>query len=220
MHTGPSVVITFIIAAIVAALVALVYAEMSAALPFAGSAYTWVNIIFGELPGWLVGWALLAEYLIGLSFIISGISANLKPILSLLGIKIPCVLANSLGKQGGIIDILSIIIVLIVTFLVSKNISKVTLVENALVILKLLAIILFIVIGMSAIHIQNFHPFIPKYRLTSYGAFGGWQGIYAGVSMIFVSYIGFDVISANSAEVINPQKNMPKGIIGSLIICF
>lgn len=218
MHTGPAVIISFILAAVVAGMVALVYAEMSAAMPFAGSAYTWINVIFGELPGWVVGWALLAEYIIGLSFVISGISSNLKPILASIGIKIPIFLANPLGQKGGILDILAIIIVLIVGSLVSKNLSKVTLVENILVVLKIFAIILFVAVGATAIHLSNFHPFIPAYHATTNGAFGGWQGIYAGVSMIFVSYLGFDAIAANSAEAIEPQKTMPRGIIGSLAI--
>lgn len=218
MHTGPAVVISFIVAAIVAAMVALVYAEMSAAMPFAGSAYTWINVIFGELPGWIVGWALLAEYIIGLSFVIAGISSNLKPILMSIGIKIPAFLSNPLGQKGGILDILAALIILLVGILVSKNLSKVTLVENLLVILKIFAIILFIVVGATAIHLNNFHPFVPHYRITTNGAFGGWQGIFAGVSMIFVSYLGFDAIAANSAEAIDPQKTMPRGIIGSLVI--
>lgn len=148
------------------------------------------NVIFGELPGWVVGWALLTEYIIGLSFVISGISSNLKPILALIGIKIPTFLANPLGQKGGILDILAIIIVLIIESLVSKNLSKVTLVENILVVLKIFAIILFVAVGATAIHLSNLHPFIPAYQSTANGALGGWQGIYAGVAMIFVSYLG------------------------------
>lgn len=216
MHTGPAVVISFIIAAIIASLIALVYAEMAAAMPFAGSAYTWINVIFGELPGWIVGWALLAEYIIGLSFVISGISSNFKPLLISIGIKVPNFLSNPLGQKGGIIDIIAAAIVLIVGTLVAKQLSKVTLVENLLVILKVFAIILFITVGATAIHLKNFQPFIPRYHATVNGAFGGWQGIFAGVSMIFVSYLGFDAIAANSAETVEPQKTMPRGIIGSL----
>lgn len=218
MHTGPAVIISFVIAAIVAALIALVYAEMSAAMPFAGSAYTWINVIFGELPGWVVGWALLAEYIIGLSFVISGISSNLKPILMSIGIKIPAFLSNPLGQKGGVLDIIAAVIILIVGILVSNKLSKVTFVENLLVILKIFAIILFIVVGATAIHLKNFQPFIPQYHPTANGAFGGWQGIFSGVSMIFVSYLGFDAIAANSAEAVEPQKTMPRGIIGSLVI--
>ena len=216
MHTGPAVIISFVIAAVVACLVALVYAEMAGAMPFAGSAYTWINVLFGELPGWVVGWALLAEYIIGVSFVVSGISSNLKPILATLGVHLPAFLANPLGQRGGVVDLIAVGIVLIVGLLVSRNLSKITLIENALVILKIFAILLFIVVGATAVHLSNFHPFIPAYHATSNGAFGGWQGIYAGVAMIFVSYLGFDAIAANSAEAVNPQKTMPRGIIGSL----
>ena len=185
-------------------------------MPFAGSAYTWINVLFGELPGWVVGWALLAEYLIGVSFVVSGISSNLKPILASVGVHLPAFLANPLGQRGGVVDLIAVGIVLIVGLLVSRNLSKITLVENALVILKIFAILLFIVVGATAVHLSNFHPFIPAYHATSNDVFGGWQGIYAGVAMIFVSYLGFDAIAANSAEAVNPQKTMPRGIIGSL----
>lgn len=218
MHTGPAVIISFVIAAIVAGLVALVYAEMAGAMPFAGSAYTWINVLFGELPGWVVGWALLAEYIIGVSFVVSGISANLKPILASLGFHLPAFLAAPLGQRGGVIDLIAVGVVLVVGLLVSRNLSQITLVENALVILKIFAILLFVAVGATAVHLSNFHPFIPAYHATGNGAFGGWQGIYAGVSMIFVSYLGFDAIAANSAEAVNPQKTMPGGIIGSLAI--
>lgn len=216
MHTGPAVIISFVIAAIVAGLIALIYAEMSAAMPFAGSAYTWINVIFGELPGWIVGWALLAEYIIGLSFVVSGISSNLKPILMSVKINVPAFLSNPLGQKGGVVDIIAAVTILIVGMLVSKKLSKVTLIENLLVVLKVFAIILFIAVGATAIHLKNFHPFIPQYHATANGAFGGWQGIFSGVSMIFVSYLGFDAIAANSAEAVDPQKTMPRGIIGSL----
>ena len=89
--------------------------------------------------------------------------------------------------------------------------------ENILVILKVLAIILFVIVGLTAINFSNYIPFIPEHKVTDTGDFGGWQGIYAGVSMIFLAYIGFDSIAANSAEAINPQKTMPRGILGSLI---
>lgn len=218
MHTGPAVAISFILAAIAAGLVSFAYAEMSAAMPFAGSAYSWINVILGEFWGWVAGWALLAEYFIALAFVGSGISANLRALIAPLGWKLPASLSNAFGTDGGIVDIISIISIALVAILVSNGISKVARVENLLVVLKVLAIILFVVVGATAIKHSNFVPFIPKYRETANGAFGGWQGIYAGVSMIFLSYIGFDSVAANSAEAIEPEKTMPRGIIGSLVI--
>lgn len=218
MHTGPAVAISFILAAIAAGLVAFAYAEMSAAMPFAGSAYSWINVIFGEFWGWVAGWALLAEYFIALAFVGSGISANLRALIAPLGWKLPASLSNAFGTDGGIVDIISIVSIALVAVLVSNGIGKVARVENALVVLKVIAIVLFVIVGATAIKHANFVPFIPKYHETANGPFGGWQGIYAGVAMIFLSYIGFDSVAANSAEAINPEKTMPRGIIGSLIV--
>ena len=106
----------------------------------------------------------------------------------------------------------------LVAALISRGVSRTARVENVLVVLKVFAVLLFIVVGLTALHAANYVPFVPKYHETTNGPFGGWQGIYAGVSMIFLSYIGFDSIAANSAEAINPQKTMPRGILGSLVI--
>ena len=108
---------------------------------------------------------------------------------------------------------------LLVGILLSRGVSSAARVENILVVMKVLAILLFLVVGLTAIHPENFHPFFPAYHLNADGTpFGGWQGIYAGVSMIFLAYIGFDSIAANSAEAIDPEKTMPRGILGSLLI--
>ena len=217
-HTGPAVAISFILAAIAAGLVAFAYAEMAAAMPFAGSAYSWINVVLGEFWGWVAGWALLAEYFIALAFVGSGLSANFRALIAPLGWKLPASLSNAFGNNGGIIDIISLVSILLVALLIGHGVSRAARVENALVVLKVLAILLFIAVGVFAIKKVNFTPFIPKYKMTANGPFGGWQGIYAGVSMIFLSYIGFDSIAANSAEAINPQKTMPRGILGSLAI--
>jgi APA family basic amino acid/polyamine antiporter len=218
MHTGPAVAISFLLAAVVAGLVAFAYAEMSAAMPFAGSAYSWINVVFGEFFGWIAGWALLAEYFIALAFVGSGLSANFRALLAPLGIELPKTLSNAFGTDGGIVDLISVVVIALVAALISRGVSRAARVENVLVVLKVFAVLLFIVVGLTALHAANYVPFIPKYHETANGPFGGWQGIYAGVSMIFLSYIGFDSIAANSAEAINPQKTMPRGILGSLAI--
>ncbi|MBB1063116.1 APC family permease [Limosilactobacillus fastidiosus] len=218
MHTGPSVAISFLLAAVVAGLVAFAYAEMSAAMPFAGSAYSWINVVFGEFFGWIAGWALLAEYFIALAFVGSGLSANFRALIAPLGLKLPASLSNAFGTDGGIVDLVSVLVIALVAALISRGVSRAARVENILVVLKVIAVLLFIVVGLTALHATNYVPFIPKYHETANGPFGGWQGIYAGVSMIFLSYIGFDSIAANSAEAVNPQKTMPRGILGSLAI--
>ena len=218
MHTGPAVAISFLLAAVVAGLVAFAYAEMSAAMPFAGSAYSWINVVFGEFFGWIAGWALLAEYFIALAFVGSGLSANFRALIAPLGLKLPASLSNAFGTDGGIVDLVSVVVIALVAALISRGVSRAARVENVLVVLKVFAVLLFIIVGLTALHAANYVPFVPKYHETTNGPFGGWQGIYAGVSMIFLSYIGFDSIAANSAEAINPQKTMPRGILGSLVI--
>ncbi|MBA1435264.1 APC family permease, partial [Bombilactobacillus bombi] len=218
-HAGPAVVLSFLGAAIVAGLVAFAYAEMASAMPFAGSAYSWINVIFGEFFGWVAGWALLAEYFIAVAFVGSGLSANFRGLIAPLGLQLPNYLANPVGNKGGFIDLISAVVIIGVAVLLSRGMTEAARVENILVVAKVFAVILFVIVGATAIHAKNYVPFIPQYHVNPDGsAFGGWKGIYAGVSMIFLAYIGFDSIAANSAEAINPQKTMPRGILGSLLI--
>ncbi|MEB2655542.1 APC family permease [Staphylococcus haemolyticus] len=217
-HAGPAVALSFLLAAIVAGLVAFSYAEMASTMPFAGSAYSWINVLFGEFSGWVAGWALLAEYFIAVAFVASGFSANLRGLISPLGIVLPKSLSNPFGADGGVIDIIAAVVIIITAIILSRGMSETARVENVLVILKVFAIVLFIIVGLTAIQASNYVPFIPEHKVTENGDFGGWQGIYAGVSMIFLAYIGFDSIAANSAEAINPQRTMPRGILGSLAV--
>ncbi|WP_461214211.1 APC family permease [Lacticaseibacillus sp. GG6-2] len=218
-HAGPAVALSCLGAAIVAGLVAFAYAEMAAAMPFAGSAYSWINVVFGEVFGWIAGWALLAEYFIAVAFVASGLSANLRGLLASFGLVVPTALANPLGHNGGVIDIIATVVIILVALLLSRGVNEAARVENILVVLKVLAILAFIAIGLTAIHWENYSPFIPAYHPNPDGsAFGGWKGIYAGMSTIFLAYIGFDSIAANSAEAKDPEKTMPRGIIGSLIV--
>lgn len=218
-YAGPAVTISFLLAAIVAGLVALSYAEMASAMPFAGSAYSWINVIFGEFWGWVAGWALLAEYFIAVSFVAAGLSANFRGLIEPLGLKLPTYLSNPVSAKGGLVDIITVVVILIVMFLITRGDEQTSTIENILVILKVLAVIVFVVVGATSIHFANYVPFIPAHTVNADGtSFGGFSGVYAGVSVIFLSYIGFDSIAANSAEAKDPQKTMPRGIIGSLAI--
>lgn len=219
LHTGPAVALSYIFAAVVAGLVAFSYAEMASVMPFAGSAYSWINVVFGEVWGWIAGWALLAEYLLAVAFVASGLSSNLQGLLGTVGFSLPTNLANPMGATGGFVDLFAVLAIIIVFALLSRGVSAAARVQNVLVVLKIIAIVLFIVVGATALHPENYVPFIPDYTVNADGsAFGGWQGIYAGVSMIFLAYIGFDSIAANSAEAKDPQRTMPRGILGSLLI--
>ncbi|WP_349532991.1 APC family permease [Leuconostoc citreum] len=216
-HAGPAVAISFVIAAVVSGLAAFAYAEFASALPFAGSAYSWANVVFGEVFGWIAGWALLAEYFIAVAFVASGWSANFKLFLASHQLALPPALAGSFAAgNGGVIDLSALFAVLIVTILLWRGTNTTARVENVLVIGKVLVILIFIGVGLTAIHPANYVPFIPANKPGT--DFGGWQGIFAGAAQIFLAYIGFDSIAASSAEAKDPKKTMPRGIIGSLVI--
>ncbi|MCC4517676.1 APC family permease [Limosilactobacillus reuteri] len=216
-HTGPAVPLAFIVAAIGAGLSALAYAETSSVLPFAGSAFSWINVLFGEFFGWIAGWALLAEYFISVAFVASGWSAYMQGFLGSFGIKLPHALTGGFDPHtGSYIDILAAFAILIVGILISRGVHQVSRIENIIVSVKLLVILMFIVVGATAIHSQNYVPFLPVHQPGT--TFGGWQGILAGTAQIFIAYVGFDAIAANTAETINPQKTMPRGLIGTLLL--
>lgn len=216
-HTGPAVPLAFIVAAIGAGLSALAYAETSSVLPFAGSAFSWINVLFGEFFGWIAGWALLAEYFISVAFVASGWSAYMQGFLGSFGIQLPHALTGGFNpKAGSYVDILAAVAILIVGILLSRGVHQVSRIENTIVSVKLLVILLFIVVGATAIHPQNYVPFLPAHQPGT--SFGGWQGILAGTAQIFIAYVGFDAIAANTAETINPQKTMPRGLIGTLVL--
>ena len=216
-HTGPAVPLAFIVAAIGAGLSALAYAETSSVLPFAGSAFSWINVLFGEFFGWIAGWALLAEYFISVAFVASGWSAYMQGFLGSFGIKLPHALTGGFDPHtGSYIDILAAFAILIVGILISRGVHQVSRIENIIVSVKLLVILMFIVVGATAIHPQNYIPFLPAHQPGT--TFGGWQGILAGTAQIFIAYVGFDAIAANTAETINPQKTMPRGLIWTLLL--
>ena len=197
-HTGPAVPLAFIVAAIGAGLSALAYAEMSSVLPFAGSAFSWINVLFGEFFGWIAGWALLAEYFISVAFVASGWSAYMQGFLGSLGIKLPVALTGGFNPaKGSYMDILAAFAILIVGLLISRGVQQVSRIENFIVSIKLLVIIMFVVVGATEIQMKNYVPFIPPHQAGT--SFGGWQGILAGTAQIFIAYVGFDASADNTA---------------------
>lgn len=216
-HTGPAVPLAFIVAAIGAGLSALAYAETSSVLPFAGSAFSWMNVLFGEFFGWIAGWALLAEYFISVAFVAAGWSAYMQGFLTSLGLKLLTALTAGFDpSKGSYVDIFAALAILVVGWLLSHGVHQVSRIENTIVAIKLLVIIIFIAVGATAIQPANYHPFIPAHKAGT--TFGGWTGIMAGASQIFIAYVGFDAIAANTAETKNPQKTMPRGLIGTLVL--
>lgn len=216
-NAGPAVCLSFIVAAIGAGLSALAYGETSTVLPFAGSAFSWINVLFGEFWGWVAGWALMAEYFISVAFVASGWSAYMKGFLGSFGVYLPKALSGGFNLQkGSYIDILSAFAILLIACLISRGVKQVSKVENVIVSIKVLVILMFIIVGATAIHPQNYIPFIPKHIPGT--RFGGVIGIVAGASQIFIAYVGFDAIAANAAETKNPKKAMPLGLMGTLAL--
>lgn len=214
-YAGPAVTLSFVVAAVVAGLAALAYSEFASALPFAGSIYSWANVVFGEFWGWISGWAILAEYLIALALVASSWSAYFQGFVERIGIDIPTFMSGAYNAQAGTyFDFFGAVALILVALLVRNGVKGAARVESVLVVLKIAVILLFIVVGATAIRVNNWTPFIPAHQAGT--SFGGLSGVWAGAAQVFFAYLGFDMIAANSAEAKNPQKTMPRSIVGSL----
>ncbi|WP_295731292.1 APC family permease [uncultured Limosilactobacillus sp.] len=206
---GPGVIISFLLAAIVCALAAMCYAEFSSALPVAGSAYSYGNIIFGEFIGWILGWALVLEYMLAVATVSTGWSAYFNSLLASFGIHIPKAVAGPFDPaHGTYFNLVAVIIVLIVSLILSRGMQSSKRVNNAMVILKIAIILMFIGVGFFFIKPANYHPFLP-YHVS---------GVLKGATTVFFAFLGFDAVSSSAAEVKSPKKNMPIGILGTLLV--
>ncbi|MEK5440786.1 MULTISPECIES: APC family permease [unclassified Fredinandcohnia] len=209
-HAGPGIVFSFIIAAIVCALAALCYSEFSSSVPVTGSAYTYVYIVFGEVVAWLVGWALLLEYGLAVSAVATGWSAYLSALLEGFNISIPRAISGSFNPADGTyINIPAIAIIFATAYLLTLGIRESTKINMIMVFIKVGVILLFIGVGIFYVEPANWQPFLPF----------GMNGVISGAALVFFAYLGFDAVSSAAEEVKNPQRNMPIGIIGSLLIC-
>jgi len=210
-YTGPGVMFSFLLAAVVCSLAALCYSEFSSTIPLAGSAYTYIYSIFGEFLAWILGWALISEYLFAVSSVAVSWSAYFQNILSGFGLKLPVALTAAAGTSsvpGAVFNLPAFIIVLLIALLLTGGITESTRVNNVMVLIKISVIVLFVVVGAFYVKPSNWHPFLPF----------GFHGVLTGASVAFYAYIGFDAVSTASEEVKNPQRDMPIGIITSLII--
>ena len=209
-HSGPAIVFSFLIAAIVCALAAMCYSEFSSAIPVTGSAYTYGYIIFGELLAWFVGWALILEYGLASASVATGWSAYLVSLLEGLNIKIPSSLTGPFNPaEGTFINLPAVLIVLIISFLLTRGLQESAKINRIMVFVKVGVILLFILVGVFYVKPENWQPFMPF----------GFEGVLAGGALVFFAYLGFDAVSSAAEEVKNPQRNLPIGIIGSLLIC-
>ncbi|HWQ89300.1 MAG TPA: amino acid permease [Desulfitobacteriaceae bacterium] len=207
-YAGPALVLSFVLSGIVCASAALVYAEFASMIPVAGSAYTYSYVSLGELFAWIIGWDLMLEYALACSTVAIGWSGYFIKLLQGFGLNLPAWTTLSAGS-GVQIDIPAVVIVLLITWLLSTGVKESARINNTMVFVKLLSVVIFILVAIFFIKPANWHPFIPF----------GWNGVFQGAAIVFFAYIGFDSVSTAAEEVKNPQKDLPRGIIASLIIC-
>lgn len=209
-QAGPGLVLSFVISGMACVLAALVYAEFASMVPVAGSTYTYSYASMGELMAWIIGWDLILEYLLAASTVAIGWSGYFQTLLAGLGIHLPAWAAGALGTaHGAFINILAIIIVLFITLLLSLGTKEAAHFNNMIVFIKLMTILLFILVGFRYVKPANWSPFLPF----------GFKGVLGGAAVVFFAYIGFDSVSTAAEEVKKPIRDLPIGIITSLVIC-
>ncbi len=222
---GPALALSLVLVAIVCALTGLCYAELASMIPIAGSAYTYTYATLGELIAWIIGWDLILEYAFSNMSVSVGFAAHVVDLLDWLGIPIspkwlsPAYLPLGLQDLAGHdiytpgwhpgFNIPAFLIVLLLTVVLVRGIRESARTNNVMVLVKITAILIFIFAGLSFIHPANYHPFSPN----------GWSGVLAGGSIIFFTYIGFDSVSTASEECREPQRDVPIGILATLVVC-
>ncbi len=219
-RSGPSITISFVVAGIVSALAALCYAEVSSKIPISGSAYTYAYATWGEFLAWIVGWGLVLEYALGASTVSVGWSGYFVNILHVAGINLPVAWTHShWDPTPGIANIPAAIIIFILTALLIRGTRESSTVNAVIVAIKVLIVLFFIVIGVGHIDNANYHLAPgPQTGLGGYFPFG-IVGMLGGAAFSFFAYIGFDAVSTAAEETKNPARDLPIGIIASLIIC-
>ena len=216
-QAGPAVILSFLASGFACAFAALSYAELSSSVGGCGSAYGYSYVAFGEFVAWIVGWILLMEYGMSIAAVANGWSGYFNNALVAMGIGLP----ESLTKppsHGGIINLPASLIILLIMTLLIIGIKESASFNKIMVIVKVSAIFIFIALATFNVNPENWSPFMP------YGWFetlpdGKTVGVLAGASIVFFAYVGFDAVSTAAEEAINPQKDLPKGIINSLIFC-
>lgn len=238
LHAGPAVPVSMALVGIACAFAGLCYAEMAAAVPVAGSAYTYSYATMGELVAWIIGWDLVLEYAAGAATVGVGWSGHLVALFRNLGIDLPANLTNSptqwctanevatavagcakegLNLTGALINAPAVFIVALMSTILVIGIKESASINNMIVLLKVSIVLLIIFVGLGYINTANWSPFIPP-NTGEWGTFGP-SGVLRGAGMVFFAYIGFDAVSTAAQEAKNPQRDMPIGILASLGIC-
>ena len=225
-HAGPAVVLSMIVAGIASGLAAICYSEFASSVPVAGSAYTYGYATLGELVAWVIGWDLVLEYALGAATVAVGWSAYVVSFLKDVGIEFPPLLSAAPGtaviladgsSSTALFNLPAMLVSAAATLLLIVGIRESARVNAVIVVVKVTVVLLIIGLGGMFISTENWHPFIPP-NTGEFGEFG-WSGVMRGAGVIFFAYIGFDAVSTAAQESKNPQRDMPRGIIGSLIIC-
>jgi APA family basic amino acid/polyamine antiporter len=225
LYAGPAVILSFVLAGIACAFVALCYAELAALMPVAGSTYTYTYASLGQLAAWLVGWNLVLEYSIGAAAVAVGWSGYFNGTLASIGLAIPPQFSASTGQAVQLADGTTVTaianlpaaaIVAVLTLLLVRGTRESARVNNLMVAIKLIVILAFIGFGIGHVSVANWQPFVPP-NAGTFGTFG-WSGVLHGASVVFFTYIGFDAVSNCAQDAKQPQRDMPIGILGALVI--
>ena len=223
---GPALALAFVVAAIGCTLAGLCYAEFASMIPVSGSAYSYSYATLGEGVAWFIGWNLILEYLFAVGTVSVGWSGYAVSLLEQIGIHIPAALSSapldqgpglSIITTGAIINVPAVLIVAVITGICYVGIRQSATFNAWIVAIKVTVVVLFILFGVSHIDTANWHPYIPA-NTGQWGHYG-WSGILKAAGVIFFAYIGFDAISTAAQESRNPQRDMPIGILASLVIC-
>jgi APA family basic amino acid/polyamine antiporter len=210
---GPSIAISFLLVAIACSFAGLCYAELASMIPIAGSAYTYSYATLGEIFAWIIGWDLILEYAVSNVAVAVGFGSYAKSQLAQFGVHMSDKWTNPVWESGhrtgAFFNVPAFLIVFLLTVLLVRGIKESANANNAMVAIKLGAILVFLAVGGMLVHPANWHPFAPS----------GFGGIVTGGAIVFFTYIGFDSVSTAAEEAKNPQRDLPFGIIGSLIIC-
>jgi APA family basic amino acid/polyamine antiporter len=237
--TGPALMLSFVVSGVACIFAALCYAEFASMVPVAGSAYTYAYATLGELFAWIIGWDLVLEYAVGSATVAHGWSHYFQDFIGIFGLTIPHALSNApfdfnpdtgqLSATGTFFDLPAVVITALVTYVLVVGIRESSRFNNTMVMIKLAVVFLVIGVGISYVNSDNWSPFAP-YGLAGISFFGttlfgqtglGGEplGMLAGAATIFFAYIGFDSVSTHAEEARNPQRDVPIGIITSLIVC-
>ncbi len=206
-QAGPAITMSYLAAGLACAFAALCYAEFASMIPVAGSAYTYAYATLGELVAWMIGWDLILEYAVGSMTVAIGWSGYMQRLLSGVGIVLPTAL--SAAPPVGLVNLLAVVIVLVIMILLVIGVRESARANAIMVGIKIVAVLLFLAAGSTFVRPENWSPFAPY----------GWSGIMAAGAVVFFAYIGFDAVSTTAEEAKNPKRDLPIGIIASLVVC-